>query len=138
MSSVVCIEGTDFDVDALLPVVETRLPGVLYAAVRSGEAYRRGNQALVATESSLSFEISPAFYPHLPSELPHIRRFLLAHAAVLSRFTSAPGVQRAYIQVVMQMRDVAQFPQEDEDLPEDVIRLLALTGLRLRVSFSSE
>ena len=138
MSCVVCIEGDDFDVDAALPRLALESPLLRYLAVRRGEAHRRGNQVLVAAESSLNFEISPAFFAHLSSELPLIRQFLRAQAATLSWLSNAPGVQRAYVKVVMQLRDVAKFPQEDEALPDDIIRLLAMSGLRLRVSFSSE
>ena len=68
----------------------------------------------------------------------HFQCFLQAHAATIFWLAHAPTVQRAHIKVVMQMRDVAAFPQEDEALPDDIIRLLAASGLRLRVSFSSE
>ena len=138
MSCVIRIEGEDFDVDDVLPRLALESPLLRYVAVRRGEAHRRGNQVLVAGESSLEFEISPAFFAHLSSELPLIRQFLQAQATTFSWLTSAPGVQRAYIQVVMQLRDVAKFPQEDEELPDDIIRLLAASGLRLRVSFSGE
>ena len=138
MSCTVCIEGADFELDDVLPKLAVESPQLRYAAMRRGVAHRRGHQVLVSAESSLEFEISPAFFAHLSSELPLVRQFLQANAATFSWLTRAQGVQRAYVKVVMQMRDVAKFPQDDEELPEDIIRLLAMSGLRLRVSFSSE
>ena len=64
--------------------------------------------------------------------------FLQARAATISWLAHAPTVQRAHIKVVMQMRDVAGFPQKDEALPDDIMRLLTASGLRLRVSFEGE
>ncbi len=138
MSCVLCIEGDDFEVDDVLARLASEAPALRFAVVRRGEAHRRGKQVLVAAESSLNLEFSSEFFAHLSSELPFIRQFLRAQAATLSWLTHAPGVQRAYIKVTMQLRDVAKFPQEEGDLPDDIIRLLAASGLRLRVSFSGE
>ena len=138
MSCVVCIEGDDFDVDAVLPRLASESPQLRVAVVRRGEAHRRGREVLVAAASALNLEISPAFFANLSSELPLIRQFLQAHAAALSWLTHAPDVQRAYVKVVMQLHDDANFPQEDEALPDDIIRVLAMAGLRFRVSFASE
>lgn len=138
MSCVLFIEGDDFDVDDVLVRLASESPALRFAVVRRGEAHRRGNQVLVAAESSLSLEFSSTFFTALSSELPLIRQFLRAQAATLSWLTRAPGVQRAYVKVTMQLRDVAKFPQEEEELPDDIIRQLAMSGLRLRVSFSGE
>lgn len=138
MSCVIRIEGEDFDVDEVVLRLASQSPPLRYVAVRRGDAHRSGKQVLVAAQSSLEIEISAQYFELLSSELPLIRRFLQAHATTFSWLTSVPGVQHAYISVVMQLRDVAKFPQEDEELPDDIIRLLAMSGLRLRVSFSSE
>ena len=137
MSSVIRIEGKEFDVDKVLPRLATESPVLPYRVVRKGEAYRKGRQALVADQSSLNFDVSSEFFSHLADDLPVIRRFLLRHMATLSWLTNVAGVEYAYIDVVMQLRDVAQFPQDEEALPESVIQLLAMSGLRLRISFSS-
>ena len=137
MSCVIRIEGKEFDVDKVLPRLATESPMLTYQVVRKGEAYRRARQALVAEQSSLNFDVSSDFFSHLADELPVIRRFLLRHMATLSWLTNVAGVEYAYIDVVMQLRDVAQFPQDEEALPESVIQLLAMSGLRLRISFSS-
>ena len=137
MSCVIRIEGKEFDVDKVLPRLATESPALPYMVVRKGEAYRKGRQALVADQSSLNFDVSSEFFSHLADELPVIRRFLLRHMATLSWLTNVTGVEYAYIDVVMQLRDVAQFPQDEEALPESVIQLLAMSGLRLRISFSS-
>lgn len=138
MSCVICIEGEEFDVDEVLLRLASQSSQLRCAAVRRGEAHRRGRQVLVAAQSSLEIEISAQYFDLLSSELPLIRQFLKTHATTFSWLTSSPGVQHAYIRVVMQLRDVAKFPQEDEELPDDIIRLLAMSGLRLRVSFSGE
>ena len=137
MSCVIRIEGKEFDVDKVLPRLATASPALPYRVVRKGEAYRKGRQALVADQSSLNFDVSSEFFSQLADELPVIRRFLLRHMATLSWLTNVAGVEYAYIDVVMQLRDVAQFPQDEEALPESVIQLLAMSGLRLRISFSS-
>ena len=137
MACLIRIEGKEFDVDTVLPRLAAQSPLLRYAVVRRGEAYRRANQALVAEQSSIEFDLSSEYFSHLADELPLIRRFLLTHMATLSWLTSVKGVEYAYIEVVMQLRDVPQLPRDEEALPEAVIQLLAMSGLRLRISFSS-
>ncbi len=131
------IEGKEFEVDKVLPRLAAQSPPLTYQVVRKGEAYRRGRQALVAEQSSLEIAMSSEYFADLSDEFPVIRRFLLTHMTILSWLSSVTGVQYAYIEVVMQLRDVPELPQEEGALPENLIQLLAMSGLRLRISISS-
>jgi hypothetical protein len=134
MSCVLRFYGTTIDADVLLKRLAAISELTPYRVLRRGETYRRGSAERVAKESSLLFEFPSEEFAHLNDQTSSICAFLIEHEEALRMLSTAPGMEHAYVDVAIQMRDGTAYPVQDQEVSSELIQLLANVRLGFRIS----